>query len=541
MKLWKVVLSLLFVALLLPVSTALAAEVAHPVKLTLDGKPLKPRVTARIVDNYTLVPVRVIVEEFGADIKWDGDAQKVTIKNGSTEMQLFVNRKDALVNGVKTKFDVAPINENDTVLVPLRFVLDRFDVDFKYDEDTKTVHIKRKPVVAPEGEGGNGNGSGNAGNGGSAGTGNGNGNAGNGNGAGTGNGNGSGNVGGGNGENGSNIPCQTNVVNNVGSTNAPAGTKPDNAGCGSGEQQSAVHVTGIEMTAEGIVIRSDAKELKPKVMTLSSPSRIVYDIAGGVLDPALAALAKNGDGKLPSAHELVSQVRFSQFSVNPAVVRVTLDLKTFAFQYPRSKMPAGQFAAEITTARVSEENAVIVNGVKKYKVVLDAGHGDGDSGAVSVLGKLEKEFTLAMVRKVGAILEKEQGLLVLYTRKDDTFLELDERVQFANEQNAALFLSIHGNSYLESTRGVETYYWREESIDLANVIHDYVLKAGGLQDRSVRKNNYRVITKTTMPAVLLEAGYLSNKEEATLLYNEAYQNKLAAGIADAIKAYVGIK
>jgi len=499
MKLWKVVLSLFFVALLLPVCNALAAaDVKYPVQLTLDGKTLKPLVPARIVDNYTLVPIRVIAEEFGAEIKWDGDAQKVTIQNGTVQILLFVDKKDAYINGTKTAFSVAPINDDGTVLVPLRFVLEHFNVEFAYDETTKTVHMKTKRLPTP--------------------------------GAGTGIGDGSGvNPDENPGNPGSNIPCAANVNNVAGNLSQTCQGQPEET-----------HITGIEMTESGLFVHSDGAQLTPTTFTLPDPYRIVYDFKDVKLADGLALLAKGGEGKLPSSHPLVAQVRFSQYSQDPDVVRVTLDMKERAFQYPMPNMPAGQFAADITKSHVSDSQAVIVDGVKKYKVVLDAGHGDHDPGASSPDGRKEKDFNLAMVKKVGAILEKEAHIMVLYTRQDDTFVELDDRVKFANEQNAALFLSIHANSYLNTSHGVETYYWREESLDLAEMIHAYALKAGGLTDRGVRQNNFRVIVKTTMPAVLLEAGYLSNAQEAKLLFDETYQNKLAAGIADAIKAYLGL-
>lgn len=178
----------------------------------------------------------------------------------------------------------------------------------------------------------------------------------------------------------------------------------------------------------------------------------------------------------------------------------------------------------------------------KKLVVLDAGHGAKDSGAVGVTGKYEKNFNLAIVLKTAALLKKESNIDVVLTRSDDTFLELKDRAAMANNLKADLFISVHANSSASSAAsGTETYYQREASKALAKVMHKYLVEATGLSDRGVRYGNFHVIRETKMPAVLLEVGYLSNKKDETLLFTEALQNKVAASIVSGIKEYLGIK
>src|SRR5262249_3525883 len=154
-----------------------------------------------------------------------------------------------------------------------------------------------------------------------------------------------------------------------------------------------------------------------------------------------------------------SQIRYSQFSNNPAVVRVTLDLKATArYRLLPDATGTSEVRAEIYITTIGEKK-------DKYIVVLDAGHGDQDPGALAVNGRTEKEFTLDIVKKLGALLEKMPKIQVLYTRKDDTFIELNDRVDFANNYGADLFLSIHGNSFSSKSRGTETYYYNENSLD----------------------------------------------------------------------------
>jgi N-acetylmuramoyl-L-alanine amidase len=173
--------------------------------------------------------------------------------------------------------------------------------------------------------------------------------------------------------------------------------------------------------------------------------------------------------------------------------------------------------------------------------VLDAGHGGHDSGAVSITGKFEKDFNLSMVKKVSALLRQVPGVEVLTTRIDDTFVELDDRAAFANDNKADVFVSIHGNNYTATTAGVETYYARDDSLALANHIHPYILAATGFPDRKVRREDFRVVLKTTMPAVLLEIGYLSNPEEEAPMYTEAFQDRVAEAIVKALKDYLHVK
>lgn len=463
MKLWKVILSVCLFSLLLPTLSALGATANPTIHLVLNGVELKPLVQPRFVNSYTIVPIRVISESLGAKISYEEKQQKVTITKDQTKIELFINRKEALVNGVKKPLDLTPVLENDTTLVPLRFVGEQFDVKFRYDPDTTTVYMNSKDKESNT--------------------------------------------------------TDPNVNNGK-------ETKPDSKN---------MTVSKIETTDTFFTIKTDSVNAKPKVMQLSSPNRIVFDIENAVLGKELLSKVEKTEGKIASSHPLISQIRYSQFSNDPATVRVTLDL-TAAARYRLIPGPTGstEIKAEILSAGIGEKK-------DKYVIVLDAGHGDHDPGAKAVNGRTEKEFTLAMVKKLGALLEKESKLQVLYTRTNDTFVELNDRVSFANDNGADVFLSIHGNSFTSKSNGTETYYWRPESLDFANVIHKYALEATGFLDRKVQKNDYRVIKGTTMPAVLLEVGFLSNKEEADIMYQEGFQNKVADSLVKAIKEYLNLK
>lgn len=177
----------------------------------------------------------------------------------------------------------------------------------------------------------------------------------------------------------------------------------------------------------------------------------------------------------------------------------------------------------------------------KYIIVIDPGHGGKDGGAIGASGQLEKDFTLQLSMKVKQLLEEEVHIGVHMTRTDDSFISsVDrERAQIANELGADLFISIHGNTFNDSSvSGTESYYYDDGSHLFATVMHRAVVRATGFRDRGVRVENYFVLKETDMPAVLLEVGYLTNAVEEKKMWDEAFQEEVAAAIVAGIKEYL---
>jgi hypothetical protein len=174
-------------------------------------------------------------------------------------------------------------------------------------------------------------------------------------------------------------------------------------------------------------------------------------------------------------------------------------------------------------------------------VVLDAGHGKKDSGAVGATKKLEKDFNLAMVLKVNELLKKNPELQVILTRSTDVFVELVDRAKVANKAGAAVFLSIHANSGDILSKGSETLYSKDIDKPFATIIHKYLMATTGLTDRKCKYQNLSVCRNTTMPACLIEPGFLSNPAEEELLFNEEFQNRLALAMAQGVCEYLGVK
>ncbi|MFQ3575527.1 MAG: N-acetylmuramoyl-L-alanine amidase [Cytophagales bacterium] len=225
---------------------------------------------------------------------------------------------------------------------------------------------------------------------------------------------------------------------------------------------------------------------------------------------------------------------------------------------------------------------------KLKKVVLDAGHGGKDPGCVGKTYK-EAEIALKVVLELGKLIkEQHPDVEVIYTRKENKFVELGERANIANKSNADLFISIHCNASPNTgVRGTETYFMgmhkTDDNLDVAkrenavvmqeeNYLDKYdgfdpsspishILFANyqnaflsnslhfaekvekrmsektGLKSRGVRQAGFLVLWKTTMPSTLVEIGYLSNLEEEKFLGKAENQLKIAEGIANAFTDY----
>jgi N-acetylmuramoyl-L-alanine amidase len=194
-------------------------------------------------------------------------------------------------------------------------------------------------------------------------------------------------------------------------------------------------------------------------------------------------------------------------------------------------------------------------------VVLDPGHGGQDSGATCG-GVLEKDLTLDVARRIDRLLNSE-GIATLMTRVGDTYVSLADRAAFANRVRKCIFVSIHFNEDNKPVAsGVETYYaghqitagsflaswlpflWRPlsdspnpESQNLAGFIQEALVARTRSADRGTQARQFFVIANVTSPAVLIEGGFLTNKEDISKLASEDYRDQIAAAVADGILRY----
>jgi N-acetylmuramoyl-L-alanine amidase len=176
-------------------------------------------------------------------------------------------------------------------------------------------------------------------------------------------------------------------------------------------------------------------------------------------------------------------------------------------------------------------------------VMLDPGHGGRDPGAIGLGGLKEVDVIWPITKRVAEILER-QGIAVKMTRTSDSFVGLDERVTMSREAGATLFVSIHANSIdnRPDVNGLELYHYnlgQSFAETVHNAVIDYVNKNGFyLNNRRVRSARFLVLRKSSIPAILVETGYLTSEAEAARLRRDDYQKVMAEGIAKGIVQYI---
>ncbi|PZD93589.1 N-acetylmuramoyl-L-alanine amidase [Paenibacillus sambharensis] len=478
-----------FVCALLP-GIGQAATVVP--KLFLDGNVIQTDAQPRIVKSSTMVPMRVIAEQLGYSVDWNSKTKEVTIADGNSLIVLTADQDLADVDGTSVKLDAPAFIDKGVTYVPLRFIGQNLGLTVRWDQSTRSVYMI--------------------------------------------------------------TPAMPELPSNGAGVSSPV-TQPATQ---SPAVKASALINSIAYNGTGRITIQYEGELTPKnAFWLDNPDRLVIDIPNAAFSPeysaALSAASSKSEGKIITETLNLRSIRYSLFSSNPSTVRVVLDMSGKSeYQVTAGE---GEYYIDVTLAdvpvdAVSPDNpsaVVPVGGASGaglptgYKVVIDPGHGGKDPGAISVLGRAEKEYNLAVALKVNALLEKEPMIQPYLTRSTDVFIELEDRAKFANNLKADLFISIHANSYKSTIRGTETYYNRADSKAFADIMHKHLLLGTGLPDRKVRQASFLVIRKTNMPAVLLESGYLSNKEDAAVLFTESVQDRTASRIVAAIKEHLKLK
>lgn len=186
----------------------------------------------------------------------------------------------------------------------------------------------------------------------------------------------------------------------------------------------------------------------------------------------------------------------------------------------------------------ANEQTVYIN--ENIEIVIDPGHGGNDPGTTSVSGKFEKDINLQIAEKLFTELQK-MGYGVVLTRTDDEYLKHMDRVNMANLNKAKLFISVHCNATEndESINGLQVLYFPSDSSKkLAGIMQTNIIDEADMYDLGiVERGDLIVLNQTTMPAIIIETGFLSNYKEADKLEKKSYQKKLVKGIINGIEEY----
>jgi N-acetylmuramoyl-L-alanine amidase len=380
-------------------------------------------------------------------------------------------------------------------------------------------------------------------------------------------------------------------------------------------------ITGVRhwTSSSGSTVVIDMEDPVPyEVHRLMSPERIYFDLHDTVLSPGLdGAMLDVGDVSLTRvrvAQPVAGLTRIvldtrdgSNFSVsmesNPyrLVVELRADKTLLAKNTGQSRTTGHLPTANQSTANQSAANqasnaallaAKAVTGAPvpvkapgdaslqggKLRIVLDAGHGGWDLGAVGRQGVLEKDLVLDVTQRLGKLLQTRLGSEVMFTRDGDTYLSLDQRADFANQAQADLFVSVHANYSSSATaRGVETYYTNlfsapgsrevekhedgtfakltpvslssdglhekiEESRKLAASVQRslYATLASNspdIRNRGIKDSSFVVLTGTTMPSILTEISFVSSPTDEHNLQSTTYRQQIAEALYQGIARY----
>jgi len=167
-------------------------------------------------------------------------------------------------------------------------------------------------------------------------------------------------------------------------------------------------------------------------------------------------------------------------------------------------------------------------------IMIDPGHGGLDPGAVSCLGYHEKDLNLSIANRLANGL-KLAGWQVSMTRSIDMDVSLNERVALANSTKPDLFISIHGDAWTDPAANGCTIFVAPEASDTSRTLAEALSLIMPVKtNRGVKEANYRVLTKTKCPAILIETGFVSNPDDALMLQNTDWQNKLVERIIEAL-------
>lgn len=289
--------------------------------------------------------------------------------------------------------------------------------------------------------------------------------------------------------------------------------------------ENDVRFVGFTRTdeAEMILIETDGP-VEIEKRRLREPDRLVLDMEGTRVPHSLSLVPA------PNPPGIVGGVRAGQATADAG--RVVIETEAPA---EHLLLYSEDFTRAVLMLRPS--------GLAGRTIVVDAGHGGQDPGAIGAAGTREKDVTLAVAQRVARLLE-QSGATVVMTRDGDMTLELSERVSVANALRADAFVSIHADAIGQQrvASGTSTFYFPENGNTpeqstnrrYAEAIQRELQQVVGLPDRGVLQRRFHVVSNTRMPSALVEVGFIDNPEEEKLLVDPDFQHTAAGGIVQGI-------
>ncbi len=445
-----------------------------------------------IFNDRALVPVREIFEEVGATVNYVLDSQTVEVISDDYLITMRINDNVAYINGVKTNIPdnvvpklIARVGGQTKTMVPVRFISETIGLDVEFDSEDGAILIDSDDYALSD-------------------------------------------------------EYQEPWVDEIVSTPQPV-------------VPNVIDVAYDVIDDYNVKVTVETDEDIPQFsdFTLNSPERVVVDLQGTQLGNINENLNINESG--------VSSVRMGHNDERARIVIDVNNLKSYSVNktdYNTLEISISTYEKQTATPapeptkKPSLPASTAPNTTSQYNgkklIVLDAGHGGSDPGAIGNLDGteiLEKNLTLDITKKVKSILE-DAGYAVSMTRTGDTLPSLVERPTQANEENAAVFVSIHINSVdnAPDANGTEVFYAESNNGDeygtsseqLAKNILSRMLYYMGSTNRGVKTAEHAVTKRCNMPAALAEVGFITNPVEVYNMTTDEYQQKAAQGIAEGI-------
>lgn len=480
-------------------------------ELRVNGKKLTLPLTPIIFNDRALVPVREVFEALDSTVTYQEKTKCVDVEYDGNHISLYINTPIAYINGKKTTIPdnavpklINEVGKDAKTMVPVRFISESLNMSVEFKdpviyisntgtpEPTSTPKPTAKPTTKPI-----------------------------------------------------TTPKPTSAPTPSVTSNL---TKISFTDSGNGVVTTKAIFSGSPGSVSGFI--------------LNNPTRLVIDIYNcNYLVNSAYAVDINGiskirvgfeDGRtrlvfdaenISSAHAVMKNntLTITTGTSGSATSKVTVDTSGQAATTPKPTTPTSTpTPVDISKIPYAEHSN------SEKLIVIDAGHGGKDGGASGLLSGdtiLEKNLTLSMAKKTAAILQSK-GYTVKLTRETDTYPTLQARADFANNSNAAIFVSLHINSVASAPEasGTEVFYaplnddnsYGVPSSTLATYLQNYLIANLGSVDRGVKTSNHLITRTAIMPSALVEVGFISNEAELKKMISDNYQQKVATAVSAGI-------
>ncbi len=501
----KIMLFICFFALLIAPLSGFDSDAyaSDNIRLFVNNEELVCDVEPVIINSRTMVPVRGIFEKLNAEVSWNDMLNQVIITSEDSIIIITVNSNVAYLNSKIVYLDSAPVIINGRTLVPVRFISESIGYDVDWDGTTRTVWISK-----PENDSGN-------------------------------------------------------KKDEQAATEVKKENNPENK-----EPSFSANITSIKVRQnkeKTEIAVNITKKIQPKISVLESPDRLVVDFN--------EVYQTCADEKIKNAPYPIKEIRWAKHDTYSRIVVESEKKIKYSYEYKSEN----EFVITVETSETSDSSAsdnkttdknstsekdkapetskkpvANISGVPT--VIVDAGHGGRDSGAVGrnedgevVLS--EKDVCLDIAKKLSALLTAK-GVNVVMTRSEDVALgdttmeDLLARCEIANESDACLFVSIHNNGFTDpEASGTCVLYaglstnedYGISGKELAQNILTPLVDVVNLRNRGlVESPNIVVLKRTAMPAALVECAFITCERDREILASETKRAEMAQAICDGI-------